>query len=230
MRRCVISIGWLLLVGAVINIAAAWGCEVWIDAAPCAWRDFACQRDRELPWRGYRWSQPGAMCVAEVLGESSIAGEVSAFPMSSNVMPHWLEARAIDADDLAASDGRVTYVLSDARGWPFLSMWSRQQRTEWPRVPNKVELRINGGVDPSLPSIFFLNKSWSRCVPLRPIWTGFALNSAIYAAAIWLSIAMVKLIIKRVRRARRLCPDCGYPMGLTGVCSECGAALPRAVP
>ncbi len=62
-------------------------------------------------------------------------------------------------------------------------------------------------------------------LPLRPIWPAFAVNTLFYAALLWSPFALRRII--RVKRG--LCPACGYPMGESAVCSECGKALPRRV-
>ncbi len=64
-----------------------------------------------------------------------------------------------------------------------------------------------------------------RPVPLRPIWPGFAVNTVICAAILWLPIFGPFAVRRFLRFRRGLCPMCAYPMGETDVCSECGNEL-----
>lgn len=59
-------------------------------------------------------------------------------------------------------------------------------------------------------------------LPLRPIWPGFAINTAFYTAIVWvLFIAPFK--VRRLRRIKHgLCPTCAYPVGTNPRCTECG--------
>ena len=81
----------------------------------------------------------------------------------------------------------------------FLIGWERGER--WPKPP--------------------------RPFPLRPLWPGFAVNTLFYAAVLWLLICGPFVLRRFVRVKRGLCPACAYPMGKSGVCSECGKTLPR---
>ena len=63
----------------------------------------------------------------------------------------------------------------------------------------------------------------------RLIWSGFAVNTILYAGILWLLIGgpfMRRRLVRMKLRVRRgLCPACAYPVGESGVCSECGKAL-----
>src|SRR5262245_59506918 len=65
----------------------------------------------------------------------------------------------------------------------------------------------------------------SRLIPLHPVWPGFAFNTLFYAAFLWLLFA-IPFAVRRRRQAKRgLCPDCGYPIGTSPMCTECGKQL-----
>ncbi len=59
-----------------------------------------------------------------------------------------------------------------------------------------------------------------------PLWFGFAVHTLFYAAILWLLACGLIAMRRLVRLKRGLCPACGYPMGESAVCSECGKALP----
>jgi hypothetical protein len=67
-----------------------------------------------------------------------------------------------------------------------------------------------------------------RAIPLRPLWTGLALDVVIFTA-LWLTLFMGFAALRRRRRAERgCCPGCGYDLRSTGIaherCPESGAA------
>jgi hypothetical protein len=63
--------------------------------------------------------------------------------------------------------------------------------------------------------------------PFRPIWPGFAINTAFHAAVLWMLFA-APFALRRWRRIRRgLCPKCGDDLRGTesAICPECGTHL-----
>ena len=65
-------------------------------------------------------------------------------------------------------------------------------------------------------------------LPLRPVWPGFAVNTAAYASAWWLVLVGVPFARAALRRRRGRCPRCSYDRaGLAEgtACPECGSAL-----
>jgi hypothetical protein len=61
--------------------------------------------------------------------------------------------------------------------------------------------------------------------PCLPIWPGFAINTILYAAILWLLFAAPGTIRRWRRIKRGLCPECAYPVGSSETCTECGAVI-----
>lgn len=60
--------------------------------------------------------------------------------------------------------------------------------------------------------------------PISPLWRGMIINSSFYGAAVFGCLLGVGLV-RRIRRRRLgLCETCGYPVGVSTVCTECGKA------
>jgi hypothetical protein len=61
--------------------------------------------------------------------------------------------------------------------------------------------------------------------PLRPIWPGFALDTAFYGILAFLLWSAPGAIRRHRRRARGRCPACGYDLkgAPTAMCPECGS-------
>lgn len=69
--------------------------------------------------------------------------------------------------------------------------------------------------------------SW-RALPYRPMWAGLIVNTLFYAVALGLLFVIPNALRRRLRRRRGQCEACGYPIGTSPVCTECGAAVPAA--
>jgi hypothetical protein len=70
-----------------------------------------------------------------------------------------------------------------------------------------------------------------RNLPLKPVWGGFAVNSAAYGGGSWLALLLIQRWRRAAREKRGLCAVCGYPAGASSVCTECGKPVKaRAVP
>jgi hypothetical protein len=62
-------------------------------------------------------------------------------------------------------------------------------------------------------------------IPLRPIWPGFAINTALHVLILSLPIFGLPALRRSLRRRRGLCTKCTYPLsGLppSSACPECG--------
>jgi hypothetical protein len=58
--------------------------------------------------------------------------------------------------------------------------------------------------------------------PLRPLWTGFAINTATYATLTWLLFRAITWICARHRSRHTRCPTCAYDIRDLPTCPECG--------
>ena len=63
-------------------------------------------------------------------------------------------------------------------------------------------------------------------LPLEPMWSGLAINTLFIAIALWLVVAAPGDLRRVRRRWQGRCVACGYPPGVSPVCTECGAELP----
>ena len=84
------------------------------------------------------------------------------------------------------------------------------------------------GIEPS----FMLNvpqsmyeKVENYFLPFKPTVPGFVVNSAIYGGVPWLLFCGPFVLRRSHRRKRKQCIACGYPIGNSDVCTECGNAI-----
>ena len=88
-------------------------------------------------------------------------------------------------------------------GWPFHSLTS--------------EVPTHGGYV-VITAIAF----GDEVLPMWPLWFGFVIDTLIYATVFWF-LLRGPLVLRRLLRVRRhRCPDCGYPLGASPMCTECG--------
>ncbi len=112
------------------------------------------------------------------------------------------------------SGGRVRIAF----GWPRVAMWHENLLI----VKSGQQVFTDGGL--RLADGFqFLGQG--HILPYRIIASGFAINTIFYAAVLGLLICGPFMLRRIVRRRRGLCPGCGYPVGESDVCSECGNPL-----
>lgn len=104
-------------------------------------------------------------------------------------------------------------------GWPFYSM--SMLHTSWDGST------YHNGV--SVP--FVAPSVWVRpsdsVFPIRPLWLGFVANTTINALLLGFILRCALVLKRRHRRARGLCVECGYRLGASSRCPECGLAALR---
>lgn len=123
--------------------------------------------------------------------------------------------------------------LTVAAGWPMTSFagscWTYRAGTPSGPAPDRRVYRAailatwpwGAGAAPPDPPMS------GRLIPLRPLASGFAVNTLLYAvvcAAIFLGPGAAR---RRYRRKHRRCVSCGYPLAGTDhrACPECGATF-----
>ncbi len=202
MRRRLLTVGIFLLLGAVLNVAVAW---------IFAFVDHPLSRpDADLTTRLTRIAYPDVICVHEIRAHGTLRVLCYRFADTSNDATSSLGQLLpvpLIASPLALQPD--TFVLHRAYGWPLLSL------AHMPGAKSSLNVR---------PTRLLITRSSTP--PLRPLWPGFAVNSLLYATVLWLLIPGTFTLRRLIRRRRGLCPGCGYPVGESDVCSECGRELP----
>ncbi len=205
-RRWLVRAVVFLLLGAVVNVAVAWGCvfTAGLTLVSPVFDSFGSPVGRILgPYvdvssSEWRW----------VEAFDADTGQVTRFGTAFEFHDTGYHFHTIAATDDAVWLGpNITMVKC---GWPFDAMTGASLL----RVDLDREycwtLRTNRGT-----------------YPLQPIWPGFAINTILYAVILWLLFA-TPFALRRWRRMRRgLCAKCAYPVGESAVCTECGRVLRR---
>ena len=231
MKRRLTKLVVFVLLGAIVNVAVAWGCALWLDirkGMSTVYRgpDLHDRRSIETLWV-VRSSRPGALGLSAGRGTSHSSPPNLLKQRSELLVPNWARAQLFTWwSDGPTQQNESYYGELDARGWPMLSFWS---------VPGFML------PDPKLPSTppeggFRLPMQWTTehdrqylrpsTLPYRPIWLGIALNTIFYVAIRWLRTIGQDTARRVNRRKRGQCIKCCYDLrghpGGGGACPECG--------
>jgi hypothetical protein len=204
-RKIITRVIVFVLLGAIVNVAVAWG--LWMLPMPKGGTFFLLT--------------PGA---AEVRWWRDHAPAGFADAPSAHFDQRSFGRCLTDMNFEQAAGPGVAWqrhvALRRRAGWPMLTMegatWSN------PLEPSS-RLQRHG--------LFFPPSGWPNAatmgIPYVPIWRNFAINTLFYAAILWLLFAAPFALRRRSRIKRGLCLACGYPIGESDVCTECGARVAR---
>ncbi len=207
-----------LLLGAVVNVAVAWGCAILAELpSPLSPTDTdEPQWPRNVPahWPPIRNDLEGTAFGLHV------------HQSGANLVPD-------DNGSVARSESYWSYVYRV--GWPILTLqWGIWSEAQLSPDGSKITERFDGhppdtawhvGLKPPDLLIPQPNDQWKR-LPIRPAtWLGLSTNTLFYAAILWLLIGGLFVLRRFLRLRRGLCPKCAYPMGESAVCTECGCEL-----
>jgi len=222
------------MIGVVLNVAIAWLLALTADVYRSPPQGGMALFE-EVHWTTQAHKGIGSLVATSAWRHGENPGQTQADP--ADYVPAWMPDR--DASD-ALRSGEVVYIerTVEARGWPMLSMWASLR---WSAVNNDRRIvqsqGIEGAIETGLaPWVMYRNTRPNstanlrpRILPLRPLWPGFAVNGVAFGAGIWLVVFGWRDVRAAWRMRRHCCPRCGYPVGTSPQCSECGAVIaPRA--
>ncbi|MCK4872189.1 MAG: hypothetical protein KAS72_05655 [Phycisphaerales bacterium] len=209
-----------LLAGAAINVAVAWSCALWAEQ-PARLNVTGSHLGPEPgPVWGDREAKLGEPVDYFVEQASSQVGRtyylVLAFGKTSIITPMPSPSQSIG--------GRTSFTQAEHRlviettGFPMRSM--RGERQIYPGG-----VLLIGAMDP-LPILRARYRPEGAMIPLRPIWTGFAVNTLLYAMLFAVPLCVLTTVRQMMRRRAGRCPRCGYHLrgDFHRGCPECGWA------
>ena len=223
MKRRLLIIAVFLLLGAVVNVAVAWGCvllanhgrssEALADpnpqlATPSSWRRSVPASWPEVP-------------ISERIHQGKWSWVVDQIWQSD---PLWPEAYERDGilDYYVLSEWRIG-VPAKALSYDSYAHYERQGGAISRTMLLKHAILAPPGQQR------FPGRGRRLAFPAHPIWPAFIANTLFYAAILWLLIPGPFALRRLLRVKRGLCPKCAYPMGESAVCTECGRLLPKRV-
>jgi hypothetical protein len=249
MKRRLFKLVVFLLLGAIVNVAVAWGCVMWLQPPVAgannkvAWR----QHQGQAPAEGWLLQRRETWGITRFIGTGQ--RPKYSYPLDQNVpgfypawsdMPRLLKERDADLDrdrrrqnqGMTVEGLAATTFMEDAAGWPMRALRSRwaMESQSAPNAPGwsfwHDSIALNA-VGPAAAVGIPLDNQ--RALPLRPIPLGFVINMLFYAAIFWLVFGGPFDLRRHYRRRRNLCLHCAYPIGTSEVCTECGKSLKSAL-
>lgn len=207
MKRWLAKIGVFLLLGAIVDVAVAWGCAV---TGP---HHFMLDDERWLS------DQEASELWYLYMGEIAQHEEVWGYPASAT-RSTYITLRSVPSSSIDIPVASAGCLIVQA-GLPLRSFEGGEYfRRGWDE-----DKRWNENLVSLRPAIWTERTIyWFGQIPTRPLWPGFAINTVFYAAALWM-LTLGPFTARRViRRRRGVCIKCGYDLRGTAqmICSECG--------
>jgi hypothetical protein len=145
----------------------------------------------------------------------ALSDDASANPFQVVESVEWPRRLPVPRDDPSES------IVSEAWGWPWVSMHSVEVREFRPDVPDggvQVSLRARGEWS-------FSAGSRTITLPLIPVWGGLARDAAVYSMGLGMLWWGPGQFQRFIRRRRGRCEGCGYSLlGYEDAkCPECGS-------
>ena len=202
MKRRLFKLALFLLLGAIVNVAVAWGCQLKFESFPPLPVDTAHQFRGWVIWT---WNALGAQQIGNVMGDSSSEYIAS---LEQWEPPAWSRLSRLPIYEGLDPEGLQ---VDRAFGLPVLSVWYGLDAKRASGTSLVSSREITGWLP-------------YRDLAVTPIWPGFAINTIFYAAILWLLFASFQLP-RYVRVKRGHCIKCGYDLrgAEHEVCPECGA-------
>lgn len=215
---------YLLLLGAAINVAIAWGVAVY-GVRP-AW-----QQGRPAPADEW-WLALRPLHWVDLQHAASASSFGSQFRLATGVsVPDCLECDVLVEERLFGwpLPSLKSTLLSEGPGYQLAEAEARGDTSAWDSLngappPRLVQSTFEGGL---VLGARTPNEYLPRTIPLMPIRSGLFANSVAYAGLMTLLLICVQQATKFRRSRNGQCTMCGYTKsGLkSSVCPECGTAL-----
>ena len=214
MKRRLFKLALLLFLGAIVNVAVAWGCAAW--SAPL---------------------YSGSLEVTSRKIADNVFEGVTRRRVFGHTRVNYGTFSELVVGKTAAQMTQIVWLPGDnycemRAGWPLRTL--RCRNLVEIEMGGTISITINankanpiqGGIVLTQFSIGNPAQSW-RALPYQPVWSGIVINTIFYAATLWfLSIGPFE-VRRMIRRKRGHCIKCGYDLrgAEHEVCPECGGEL-----
>ncbi|MCH8824251.1 MAG: hypothetical protein IH984_12200 [Planctomycetes bacterium] len=226
MKRRLFKLVLFLFLGAIVNIAIAWACAVWINPAKFdPWPEIGFRSSGQYTWKLIQTNAPGMTLYSSTRSWSKEPFDIRDHGAAPEEMiPSWSDLGELSEDFKKKVARKPDYIILEKRwiycyGWPARSLWSY-----WYNI-DPTDLPHTYGSE----GYIYQFGSWDNFVPrilaTRPIWLGFILNTIFYAAILCLIILGLFKLRCTIRRKHGHCIKCGYDLRNVEheKCPECGA-------
>lgn len=219
-KRHLFKLALFLLLGAIVNVAVAWGCALRLDVEFIDDRVSSNEVDSievateqtKIQFVTVDLFGSRVYAIKKLHGTGVDSMDVLNDSLASAGLPTWVRAKQHVFHPIAE--------LYEAHGWPCVALCSAIFLDEETIEPTIIDRAISIGGPPRGEDAF---DPLPRLLPYSIIWPGFATNTIFYAAILWLLTLGPFTARRMIRRKRSLCIKCGYDLRETsGGCPECG--------
>ena len=212
MKRWIFKLVVFLLLGAIVNVAVAWGIVLWTPQEPYGPGMAVVLNQIDWP----RQASPDT--PAPQRQSSGRTWGLSVIQTMAHVLP-------LDAPRSPGAVSGWGMSLFQA-GWPCRCVEAQVSQVNRKGVPIRTDFRPAVKLSETL-HFLRVGEARYRVLPLRPIWPGFAINTVFYAAILWLLMFGVFTMRRVIRRKRGHCIKCGYDLSHAEheACPECGVEV-----
>ena len=230
MKRRLFKLVVFLILGAIVNVAVAWGilaATVWLNSTEEPEQEVGFWPPDNPEWEIEMLRYKGH--ASFVCNNFSRVHSEFFFRPIREWLPRWAFCRT---ESPTTVHGLPIYMgngglVEQAAGWPLLALQSPYRWTFIPSDGWTTQVELLG------PGIVVSTDRKHKIIglpfvlPLRPIWPGFAINTMFYVALLWLLTLGPFTARRMIRRKRGRCIKCGYDLRGTEheVCPECGKEL-----
>jgi len=215
-RRFVALVIWLIA-GGSLNLLLATLCALWVPLHDWTRTDHLGLPPQYVPWLPPARLAEGVPTLYTEHSATGIGIEIGGLAI------HRLEP-------LSLNPGYM--LLVHRTGWPAASFMGESYTTAGNGIPiastwsGVIPVSSTYGAKTSVPGIF----TYERPMPIRPIWVGLIINTLLFAVLAWMTRSASRILRGHIRVLRHRCPSCGYPVGVSEVCTECGGEVGAAPP
>lgn len=208
MMRNALTIAFFLLIGAILSVLVAWGCETFSGESvdvhyeqPTAPLLMPANFDPPADWDVRTWVTFDGFGVGGVW--------ISEMP--------WMGS---SLGMMAGSHNRIR--VHQYSGWPLLCLARSDRFDSRHNFPDK-QSAWNVGMEPAW-SRHMAGRYRGKLLAIRPMPLRFVTNTTFWGFLAWISHRGLRLyrIQRRIRRG--LCVRCAYELGSLETCPECGTS------
>jgi hypothetical protein len=235
MRRAFVIMLLLLIGGAVVNVGVAWWIGATLDAQMRDCPSRYGKRDVSqygLPGADF-WNWHVARQLAPTYCRTTSTWSDYDSPtkavfysgtpptdFAEEFVPEWAPELSPEANKECHADHSI---IAWEYGWPKICVGGFAHIKRQQSQPLTIQTTCAIVLEPKLlPDINFCRNA--HMLVYKPLWPGFAINTLFFASALGLLIVPM-FAVRLVRQVRRRCMKCGYPVGVSAVCTECGAEV-----
>ena len=223
-RRFALKLTLFLFLGAILDIAVAWGCAYFASTNLDTVAELTSGRCAELRQQMF----PSLKSEKCELSEGAIHGGFGRCLLELVVVydGEAYERMSTQPSSGSGPGGEEYYVgRHEFAGWPLLSLRGEVACDGPDRSRRKTAthgLLFPGRNEPE-------DVLRGYVLPLGIVASGFAINTIFYAAILWLLFAFPFVLRRRRRINRGLCPTCGYDLRASEnkLCPECGVSASK---